>query len=203
MRYKRSQLEDAICKANRAERGPVRTRLLAKIKRLLDIDRALAPKRGAESRQRYAFFSEKRRGTGQEASFAEYEVFALDVALQLAMHGIQQTDIVEILRQLRPELEERHRKLLASPFDLKTPASPSPGIGEQRSFLSVSAAGPSASFTTKDKFTAALLAGTTDWLNHVFSETGKAATIVELTFSPAELRDYLRVIEPRRKGRPT
>ena len=128
MRYKRSQLEDAICKANRAERGAVRTKLLARIKRLLDVDRTLAPKRGADSRQRFAFFSEERRGTGQEASFAEFEIFALDVALQLAMHGIPQIDIVEILRHLRPELEERHRKLLADPFHLqRRQASACPG----------------------------------------------------------------------------
>ncbi|MFO3796488.1 MAG: hypothetical protein ACK8QZ_04285 [Anaerolineales bacterium] len=202
MRYKRSQLEDAICKANRAERGAVRTKLLARIKRLLDVDRTLASKRGANLRQRLAFFSEERRGTGQEASFAEYEIFALDVALRLAMHGIQQTDIVEILRQLRPQLEVRHRKLLANRFDFEMP-QPVVRISDHRVFLSVSAADSSAPYKTDNGFTAALLEGGTEWWNHVFSQTGKAATIVEITFIPAELRELLHAIKPRKKGRPS
>jgi len=206
MMYKRSQLEDAICKANRAERGIARTKLLARIKRLLDVDRTLGAKRGASPVQRYAFFSEAPRGSGQEASFTEYEIFALDVAVHIAMHGIQQSDIVELLRHLRPNLEQFHRELLThtiDQFDFTMPVSgPKPKEAPQRWFLSVTAAGRSADFATKGGFTASLLKGGGEWWTHVFSDAGRTATIIELSVSPAFIREQLRVIEPRRKGRP-
>jgi hypothetical protein len=105
--FKRNQLEDAIYSI----KGGKRSQLLTEIKRLLDTDRGLVPKR----RQKFAFFSEEGSGRGNETWFNEYEAFAVLVALNLLHHGFPQQTCVEILRSLRSDLEREHRRILRRP----------------------------------------------------------------------------------------
>lgn len=114
MLFKRNQLEDAIShlvdpKARRPSPG-LRTRL----KRLLEIDRALgrSPLSSDPMRARYAFFSADPPGRGVEVQFSAYEGFALLTALQLMKHGWTQNVAVSIMRRARVELEAHHGRIL-------------------------------------------------------------------------------------------
>lgn len=207
MHYKRSQVEDAICQTH-APRVAARAKLLVRIKRLLDLDRKLEPGGKASRKKRYAFFSEEKPGSGQEISFEEYEAFALDLALSLAGQGIPQTDAIEIVRALRPRLEEEHRKILAKPLsyyaDLdKAEREGEPIISNHPIFLSViQTSANSAPFITNSGFTAELVYGGAEWWKHFWKTSGKAATTLEITLTAHALHSNLKTIEPRRKGRP-
>lgn len=207
MTYKRSQVEDAICRANLVG-SPIRSKLLTRIKRMFDIDRKLTPKRSTDRKQRYAFFSEKGPGAGNETSFREYEVFALGVALLMAAQGVPQIDVIEILRSLRPRLEAEHRRILAKPLD----ASPETvrAIHEGRIdvslkdpvFLCVTAAADrTVPFVTKSGLTGDLVRSINELWNR-FEMARKAITAIELSLLPHTLHWQLTNIEPRKKGRP-
>jgi hypothetical protein len=198
--YKRNQVDDALCRSNDVQ-GPKKSRLLARVKRLLDTDRTLPAKRGAYQKQRLAFLSEK-PGPGNEAAFQEYEIFALDLALLLAAQGVPQIDVVEILRTLRPALETEHREILEKPLSYyadisKAERSGEPVVSRHPAFLFVRQADKHANFVTKSGLTAELLHG-----GEKFWDRGKAATIVEFSLCAHVIRENLKVVEPRRKGRP-
>jgi hypothetical protein len=109
MGYKRNQIEDAICQTFGAE-GPRARELKLRIKRLLVTDRRLAHWNGAG--RRFAFYSEEASGSGIEVMFTEYEAFAVLAGLLLLEHGIPQATVVNILRQLRSDLEVAYRETL-------------------------------------------------------------------------------------------
>lgn len=204
MTYKRSQVEDAICFGLR---GEARSKQMVRIKRLLDIDRKLEMRQRANQKTRFAFFSEEGPGTGQETSFQAYEVFALEVALGLAAQGIPQTDVVEIVRALRPHLEGEHRKILATPLEYysdirRAERHSEPVASKHPVFLSVSqAAGRRTTFKTRAGFTAELMHGGEAWWHHFWQTQGKAATTLEITLTAHSLHHQLSRVEPRKKGR--
>jgi hypothetical protein len=109
MRYKRNQIEEAVCRTFGAEGARAREMKL-RLKRLLVTDRRLAH----QSRQgkRFAFFSQEAPGSGIEVMFSSYEAFAALAGLLLLEHGIPQATVVRILRQLRSDLEGAHGETL-------------------------------------------------------------------------------------------
>lgn len=208
MTFKRSQVEDALCRFNTVGVAK-RARFLSRLKRLLDIDRTHPSKRG-HGQSRYAFFSEERPGTGQESLFAEYEVFALDVAIQLASLGLSQIDVVEILRGLRSKLELEHRNILSKPLDhyidLKAAEKDrEPGVSAHPIFLAVTPAnqGRPNTFTTKSGLTAEIIRGGAIWLEHFWDTRGKALTTLEISTIPHGVQSQLMRVKPRKKGRPS
>jgi hypothetical protein len=88
----------------------VRTQL----KRLLDVDRSLGRDRRSRDPERanYAFYNDRPPGSGVEVWFSEYEAFALLNGLRLMRHGLPQTFAVEVMRCVRPELENQHARIL-------------------------------------------------------------------------------------------
>jgi hypothetical protein len=109
MRYKRNQVEDAICQTFEAEGARARE-LKLRIKRLLVTDRRLAHRN--RPGKRYAFYSLEAPGSGNEVMFTGSEAFAVLAGLLLLEHGIPQATVVNILRQLRSDLEAAHRETL-------------------------------------------------------------------------------------------
>ena len=109
MRYKRNQLEDAICETFGAE-GPRARELKLRLKRLLVIDRRLAYRN--RPGRRFAFYSQEAPGSGFEVMFTGYEGFAVLAGLLMLEHGIPQATVVNILWQLRSNLEAAHRETL-------------------------------------------------------------------------------------------
>ena len=117
---KRNQLEEAIIRTLGASDAQARD-LKLRIKRLLLTDRRLG--RGKRSDRlnagRYAFYSGKPQGSGNEVMFTAFEAFAVLAALLLLRHGIPQAKVVRILRDVRPDLEAAHHEILnRDPNDL-------------------------------------------------------------------------------------
>ena len=109
MRYKRNQIEDAIRQTFGAE-GPRARELKLRIKRLLVTDRRLTHRN--RPGRRFAFYSQEAPGSGIEVMFTGYEAFAVLAGLLLLEHGIPQATVVNILRQIRSDLEAAYRETL-------------------------------------------------------------------------------------------
>ncbi len=110
---KRNQLEEAIIRTLGASDAQARD-LKLRIKRLLLTDRRLGGGKRSDhlNTGRYAFYSGKPQGSGNEVMFTAFEVFAVLAALLLLRHGIPQAKVVRILRDVRPDLEAAHHDIL-------------------------------------------------------------------------------------------
>lgn len=118
-RFKRNQVEDAICRTFGVtdERA---MELKLRLKRLLVTDRRLAHAKNAKQTgaSRFAFYSQKPPGSGFEVMFTRYEAFALFSGLVLLEHGIPQATVVDILRQVRADLETAYQDTLKKDPDV-------------------------------------------------------------------------------------
>jgi hypothetical protein len=112
--YKRNQVEEAISRVLEPRSKEPSQELRIRMKRLLEMDRALGRTRGSTDPEcaRYAFFSSEAPGSGVEVWFAAYEAFALLNGLRLMGHGWPQGLAVSIMRRVRPELEGHHARIL-------------------------------------------------------------------------------------------
>jgi len=116
--FGRGQVEWALwCSFARARfnAGDVPRVFRTRIKRLLDIDRDLDLS-GAEVAPDtdYAFVAPP-SAEGAEADYKAVDAFCLAIALDLLDSGFKQSEIVFLMRYLRPELEKRFPALLEPP----------------------------------------------------------------------------------------
>jgi hypothetical protein len=111
LEYKRNQVEEAISQLLEPQSSHPTQELRTKLKRLLDTDRAL-PRAAAQNDVNFAFFSGDPPGRGVENWFSAYEAFALLNGMRLMGHGWPQGLAVSVMRSVRPELEEEHRRTL-------------------------------------------------------------------------------------------
>jgi hypothetical protein len=116
--FGRGQVEWALwCSFARARfnTGDVPQVFRTRIKRLLDIDRDL-DLTGVEAppKAEYAFAAPP-AVEGAEAEYRAVDAFCLAIALDLLDSGFKQSEIVFLMRYLRPELERRFPALLESP----------------------------------------------------------------------------------------
>jgi hypothetical protein len=124
--FKRNQVEEAISHVLEPRSAEPTPDLRTRLKRLLDTDRALGRDlRSIDPRlAHYAFYSDEAPGSGTEVWFSDYESFALLNGLRLLGHGWPQGFAVGVLRQVRPELEKQHARILKqdprSLFDQET-----------------------------------------------------------------------------------
>lgn len=110
--YKWNQVEEAISQTLGAKDARV-GELKLRLKRLLVTDRRLGRRKrrsGHKAGSRYAFYSQEGPGSGVEVMFSDYEAFALLAALTVLEHGIPQATVVDILRQVRADLETAYRE---------------------------------------------------------------------------------------------
>jgi hypothetical protein len=208
--FKRGQIEDAIARLSGDRAEEPSSELLTRIKRLLDTDRALEvlPRSQRPELANYAFFSGRSPGKGTEVQFSGYEAFALLIGLQMLDHNWPQKFVVETLRQLRPELERKHREILrldpaqvldqdesrlaARPGDLPLAAGPS------RAFLLIwsdqrTAENPASAVEIFDDYRAAL--------KRTLEKAGRSSTWIELTRPAHSLSEQLSRTAPRKRGR--
>ena len=113
--FKRHQIEEAIAAVLAGDADEPSGELRIRVKRLLDVDRALGrePDPADSDRTTYAFYSEEPPGSGWEVRFSSYEAFALLIALLLLRHGWPQGTVVRIMRRARATLEAQHARILA------------------------------------------------------------------------------------------
>jgi len=114
MLYKRNQIEEAISAVLEPRASEPSAELRTRVKRLLEADRALGrdPRSNDPGCAVYAFFSVEAPGSGVEVWFSGYEGFALLNGLRLMSHGWPQGFVIVVLRQVRPELERQHVRIL-------------------------------------------------------------------------------------------
>jgi hypothetical protein len=114
MSYKRNQIEEAIARALTPDGDKASSELRTRIKRLLELDRAIGrkPRSKAPEEAQFAFFSEEAPGTGADILFSEYEAFALLNALRIMEHGLKQGFAVSTMRRVRSDLESEHARIL-------------------------------------------------------------------------------------------
>jgi hypothetical protein len=111
--YKRNQVEEAIShllEPKSSSRQPTQG-LRTKVKRLLEADRGLPASNDAELAP-FAFFGAEAPGRGFEIWFSSYEAFALLNGLRLLEHGWPQGLAVSVMRDVRPNLEAQHKRIL-------------------------------------------------------------------------------------------
>jgi hypothetical protein len=119
-KYKRNQVQEAIFRTLGAE-GARAGEIGFRLKRLLATDRSLGRRRRSQDKaeRHYAFYGEESPGTGADVMYSGYEAFALLAALTLLEHGLPQVVVVNLMRQVRDELELAHREILEKhPSDL-------------------------------------------------------------------------------------
>ena len=99
-----------------------------RIKRLLDIDRDL-DLTGAEvpPETDYAFAAPP-SVEGAEAGYRAVDAFCLAIALDLLDSGFKQSEIVFLMRYLRPELERRFPALIGPPSLINRQRRPRGGV---------------------------------------------------------------------------
>ena len=114
MSYKRNQIGEAIARIVAPDSADPPSKLRTRIKRLLELDRSIAPNDGLKEAEQanFAFFSGKAPGTGADISFSEYEAFALLNGLRIMEHGWPQAFAVSIMRRVRLDLEREHAQIL-------------------------------------------------------------------------------------------
>jgi hypothetical protein len=112
--FKRNQVEEAISAVLEPRSLGLNPELRARLKRLLEADRALGrdPRSSIAERANYAFFGAEPPGTGVEVEFSGYDAFALLNGLRLMGHKWPQGFAVSIMRRVRPDLEKEHRRIL-------------------------------------------------------------------------------------------
>jgi hypothetical protein len=208
--FKRNQVEEAIAAVLQGTWGEPNVQLHTRIKRLLETDRSLGrSKRSSDpERANFAFYTENAPGRGVESWFSGYEAFALLTGLLLMRHGWPQRFVVIILRQVRPELERHHARILAQDrsevFDEQPvrqrnrPGKLDVGTPDPLFFAILS--------TNRDdrssSHPAAICRGESEMMRFVLSYgPGYAFTIFPLVKTMHDLASALTKTRPRKRGR--
>jgi hypothetical protein len=87
MSYKRNQSGEAIARIVAPDSAEPPSKLRTRIKRLLELDRSIRPRRRSKEAEEanFAFFSGKAPGTGADISFSEYEAFERGSPARIAL----------------------------------------------------------------------------------------------------------------------
>jgi hypothetical protein len=114
--YKRSQVEWALWGlfAQRPVIDPddISSVFLTRIKRLIELDQHTEEK---DIPKQLAFVETKVRGQGRDQPYTLFNTFYLALGLDLLDAGFKQTEIVFLLRHLRPGIRDSFDAVLASP----------------------------------------------------------------------------------------
>jgi hypothetical protein len=110
---KANQVQEAIFRTLGAD-GKRADEIRFRLQRLRAADRNLGrrPRSPNEADRVYAFHGDDRPGTGIDILFTSYEAFALLAAIMLLEHGLPQTTVVKLMRQIRGELQVAHAQTL-------------------------------------------------------------------------------------------
>ena len=120
--YGRGQVEWALWKSftrTRPLKGEVSQVFRTRIKRLLDIDRELDLSDASMPPDVKFAFAEPPTASGSEVAYTTVDTFCLAVGLDLLDSGFKQSEVVFLMRYLRPDLEHRMGTLLDRPSLLR------------------------------------------------------------------------------------
>jgi hypothetical protein len=105
--FKRNQVEEAIFRTLGARDERVKE-VRFRMKRLLAADRRMS----ANPSGLYAFFDQEPPGSGNEVMFSGYDGFALMAAVILLEHGLPQSTVVRVMREVRGPFAAAHADIL-------------------------------------------------------------------------------------------
>ncbi len=110
---KANQVQEAIFRTLGAD-GKRTDEIRFRLQRLRAADRNLGrrPRSPNEADRVYAFYGDDPPGTGVDILFTSYEAFALLAAIMLLEHGLPQSTVVKLMRQIRSELQLAHAQTL-------------------------------------------------------------------------------------------
>ncbi len=205
--YKRNQVEDAIALAMGIQSKQAVSELRTRVKRLLDADRRLGRNvRSSDPEQsNYAFYSEDLPGKGFEVSFSEYEAFALLAALRMLNHNWPQGFAVSTLRRVRPELEQRHRKILHHDpnalFSFEQDTSPGRVLQTNANPQFLLIVSDDDNRSDSENSYARLFSDEVSAFRFQRERLGRSCTWLELVTPAFVLHKRLREVEPRKRGR--
>jgi hypothetical protein len=111
--FKANQVQQSIFRTLGAD-GERAREIKFRLQRLRAADRNLGrqPRSPNKADRVYAFFGDDPPGTGVDILFTSYEAFALLAAIMLLEHGLPQTTVVKLMRQIRGELQVAHAQTL-------------------------------------------------------------------------------------------
>jgi hypothetical protein len=212
MSYKRNQVEEAIARIVEPGSKEPSSELRTRMKRLLELDRALGRKLRSDDPEEanFAFFSEESPGTGADISFSEYEAFALLNGLRVMQHGWPQGFAVLVMRRVRPDLEKQHARILkqnaSELFDeAKIRANARPGDMAVNNtdpvFLTVASKEQAKPGDDQPGPLTAACRGMGNVSKFSRDLGASGLTLFELTTVAHALRQGLMMTQPRRRGR--
>jgi hypothetical protein len=157
----------------------------------------------------FAFFSSDAPGSGVEVWFSAYEAFALLTAWRLLEHGWPQATAVSVLRQVRPQLEPAHARILKlvpkQMFDqqkIREKARPgSLAFDTTDPVFLVIASMQGHPRETSTKRSIEICRREEELMPILRREVGQSATTFELVASTHLLQNRLEKTAPRKRGR--
>lgn len=223
--YKRNQIEWAIW--HLIDRGKLTSPdppkvVVHTIRRLVDVDRQLwVDKRAGEPwKHCFAFIDGVPQGRGGENSYRLEETVALWLGIKLLSMGPPQTEIVQFLRLLRPELDLAIGKVMEAYGDLVESARAKSGdvarrLRESESlpparhvYVLTEAVAPHGVLTAASRLGSKLgniCFGRDELLEFIESYVvrSKGVVVVEIANAILSLAYFLSISQPARRGRPT
>ena len=214
--YGRGQVEWALWRSfarARFSTSDVPRVFRTRIKRLLDIDRDL-DLTGAEvpPETDYAFAAPP-SAAGGEAEYRAVDAFCLAIALDLLDTGFKQSEIVFLMRYLRPELERRFPALLEPPSLINRQRYGAENYPDRRLFVILqkielteiipasTRRGPTGPVILEPDFCKGVEALGTK-LNETMPDHRRAVTILELAATAQAVQTWLAEAPVIRRGRP-
>lgn len=214
MAYKRNQVEEAVGKVLAPREAAPSSELRTRVKRLLEIDRAMGrtPRSNDPTRLNYAFFSARAQGSGVEVWFSSYEAFALLNGLRLMAHGWAQSFAVTLMRRVRLDLEAEHAriikqdpKILFDEQEIKRIARAGDFAVDNTDpvFLTIVTTSGNSNRHENHHLQCSVRRGVGPATKWAWDASGGAGgyTLFELTTSAHRLVHQLALTEPRRRGR--
>jgi hypothetical protein len=132
--YRRGQVEWALWRLFALTRfspeAAVPAVFRTRIKRLLELDRETTLQLDQNDVPvKHAFLNTRPEGTGTDAQYTPFDAFMLAVGLDLLDAGFKQSEVVFLLRCVRPELSKEFSRILRSPpvARMRLPAGDRPG----------------------------------------------------------------------------
>ena len=112
--FKRSQIDHCLWHVFSSAGGDVHPTFRARIKKLLDLDRARAVDPDARStmtpgRDRLAFNDDLAGGKGLDVPFTQRHVFRLAVALELLQAGFKQSEVMLFVQEVQGQLDRAYK----------------------------------------------------------------------------------------------
>jgi hypothetical protein len=210
-RFKRNQVEEAVIATLAGDHNATGPSLRIRMKRLFDADRELSLEEPGSATIQYAFFSDDAPGSGVEVWFSPYEAFAILIALRILAHGWPQSTVVRIMRRVRKDLENEHRRIMEQGAEgmfsgkaLEQEASPGLIFTESTDpvFLAITAA-ESLAKPRRGLKGFAVCRGQDRLMEFILKEmpVGMVTTSLELSNAAHRLAANLAQTQPSRRGR--